>query len=40
LAGVINLSKLAKIKDQDLPWHNRNEDELFYIVESELFNGN
>jgi hypothetical protein len=25
--------KVAKIKGQDLPWHNHeNEDELFYIV--------
>lgn len=29
--------KVAKIKGQDLPWHNHeNEDELFYIVEGEL----
>ncbi len=29
--------KVAKIKGQDLPWHNHeNEDELFYIVEGQL----
>lgn len=29
--------KLAKIKGQDLPWHNHeNEDELFYIVSGSL----
>ncbi len=29
--------KIAKIKGQDLPWHNhKNEDELFYILEGEL----
>ena len=29
--------KVAKIKGQELPWHNHeNEDELFYIVEGEL----
>ncbi|MEO7991522.1 MAG: cupin domain-containing protein [Chryseolinea sp.] len=29
--------KVAKIKGQDIPWHNHeNEDELFYIVEGQL----
>ncbi len=29
--------KLAKIKGDDIPWHNhKNEDELFYIVDGEL----
>ncbi|WP_299159121.1 cupin domain-containing protein [uncultured Tenacibaculum sp.] len=29
--------KLAKIKGEDIPWHNHeNEDELFYIVEGSL----
>ena len=29
--------KIAKIKGQDLPWHDhKNEDELFYILEGEL----
>ncbi|MEM7102490.1 MAG: cupin domain-containing protein [Bacteroidota bacterium] len=29
--------KVAKIKGQDVPWHNHeNEDELFYIVEGSL----
>jgi mannose-6-phosphate isomerase-like protein (cupin superfamily) len=29
--------KLAKIKGQEVPWHNhRHEDELFYIVEGSL----
>jgi mannose-6-phosphate isomerase-like protein (cupin superfamily) len=29
--------KVAKIKGQDIPWHNHeNEDELFYIIEGEL----
>lgn len=29
--------KVAKIKGQDLPWHNHaNEDELFYIIEGSL----
>jgi quercetin dioxygenase-like cupin family protein len=29
--------KVAKIKGQDLPWHNHeNEDELFYIIEGTL----
>ena len=29
--------KAAKIKGQDVPWHNHaNEDELFYIVEGSL----
>ncbi len=29
--------KVAKIKGQDIPWHNHeNEDELFYIVEGTL----
>ncbi len=29
--------KLAKIKGEDIPWHNhKNEDELFYIVEGSL----
>ena len=29
--------KIAKIKGQELPWHNHeNEDELFYIIEGEL----
>ena len=29
--------KVAKIKGQDLPWHNHeNEDELFYIVSGSL----
>ena len=29
--------KIAKIKGQDVPWHNHeNEDELFYILEGEL----
>ena len=29
--------KLAKIKGQEVPWHNHeNEDELFYIIEGEL----
>lgn len=29
--------KLAKIKGEDIPWHNhKNEDELFYIIEGSL----
>lgn len=29
--------KIAKIKGQDIPWHNHeNEDELFYIIEGSL----
>ena len=29
--------KLAKIKGQEIPWHNHeNEDELFYIVDGQL----
>lgn len=29
--------KLAKIKGEDIPWHNHeNEDELFYILEGSL----
>ncbi len=29
--------KIAKIKGQDIPWHNHeNEDELFYIIEGTL----
>lgn len=29
--------KVAKIKGQEIPWHNHeNEDELFYVVEGEL----
>ena len=29
--------KLAKIKGEDIPWHNHeNEDELFYIIEGSL----
>ena len=29
--------KVAKIKGQDIPWHNHeNEDELFYIIEGNL----
>jgi len=29
--------KIAKIKGQEVPWHNHeNEDELFYIIEGEL----
>jgi quercetin dioxygenase-like cupin family protein len=29
--------KVAKIKGQDVPWHNHeNEDELFYIIEGKL----
>jgi quercetin dioxygenase-like cupin family protein len=29
--------KLAKIKGEDVPWHNhKDEDELFYIVQGEL----
>jgi len=29
--------KIAKIKGQDIPWHNHeNEDELFYILKGEL----
>ena len=29
--------KLAKIKGDDIPWHNHeNEDELFYIIDGEL----
>lgn len=29
--------KLAKIKGNDIPWHNHaNEDELFYIIDGEL----
>ena len=29
--------KLAKIKGEDIPWHNHeNEDELFYIVDGSL----
>lgn len=37
--GEVNDSyvKIAKIKGDDLPWHNhKNEDELFYIVEGSL----
>lgn len=30
-------SKVAKIKGQDIPWHNHeNEDEMFYIIEGQL----
>ena len=39
IIGEVNdqFIKVAKIKGQDLPWHNHeNEDELFYIVEGEL----
>ena len=29
--------KIAKIKGQDIPWHNHeNEDELFYIIDGNL----
>ena len=29
--------KIAKIKEQDIPWHNhKNEDEFFYIIEGSL----
>ncbi|CAM1371352.1 cupin domain-containing protein [Tenacibaculum xiamenense] len=29
--------KLAKIKGEDIPWHNhKNEDELFYVIEGSL----
>ena len=39
IIGEVNdqFIKVAKIKGQDLPWHNHeNEDELFYIIEGEL----
>ena len=39
IIGEVNdqFIKVAKIKGQDLPWHNHeNEDELFYIVEGTL----
>lgn len=39
IVGAINdhYIKLAKIKGQEIPFHNHeNEDELFYVVEGEL----
>lgn len=39
IIGEVNEAyvKLAKIKGEDIPWHNhKNEDELFYIVKGEL----
>lgn len=39
IIGEVNdqFIKVAKIKGQDLPWHNHeNEDELFYIVSGSL----
>lgn len=39
IVGEVNdqYVKIAKIKGQDIPWHNhKNEDELFYIVEGKL----
>jgi len=39
IVGEVNnvYIKLAKIKGDDLPWHNHeNEDELFYILEGSL----
>jgi quercetin dioxygenase-like cupin family protein len=39
IIGEVNdqFIKVAKIKGQDLPWHNHeNEDELFYIVSGNL----
>ena len=39
IVGEVNdqYIKVAKIKGQDIPWHNHeNEDELFYIIEGSL----
>ena len=39
IVGEVNdvYVKIAKIKGNDLPWHNhKNEDELFYILEGNL----
>lgn len=39
IIGEVNneFVKLAKIKGEDIPWHNhKNEDELFYIIEGSL----
>ena len=39
IIGEVNneFVKLAKIKGEDIPWHNHeNEDEMFYIIEGSL----
>ena len=39
VVGEVNdtFIKLAKIKGEDIPWHNHaNEDEMFYIIEGSL----
>lgn len=39
VVGAVNdvYVKIAKIKGEDIPWHNhKNEDELFYILEGSL----